>query len=204
MKAQRKAASWPALLTVMSGDNPGFCIELLDVNGKPAACHIQQLNSATVWYQRAADANGADWSGAGSIAEGFVGNGYGGGECSMAVINGNPAVCFYDKNGQDLRFIRASDADGSSWGGEQILDETSQAGIHCSLAEAGGRAFIVYYTESANQLMAIHAANAEASSWLAPELIAELPASYLDAAEISGKPAATYIAGNTAQYAVKY
>jgi PKD repeat protein len=196
--------SWPDPLVVMSGDNPGFYVRMRTVHGNPALCHIQQQNSHTVWYQRAADANGADWNSAGAIDEGFLGNGYGGGECSMAVINGNPAVCFFDYNAKQLRFIRANDADGNSWGSEQILDDSAQAGRYCKLAEAGGRAYIVYYIESAIKLMAIHAADANASTWHAPELIAELPTAYIDAAEISGQSSAAFIAGNTVHYAVKY
>jgi hypothetical protein len=196
--------AWPVLTTVMAGDNSGRNSCLLYVNSRPAIAHIQQYNAATVFYQRAADASGADWSGPGSIIESFVGNGYGGLECSMAIISGNPAICFYDKNGQNLRFHRALNADGSNWGAEQILDDTSRAGRYCSMAQADGRAFIVYFIESTTELVAIHAVDAEATLWSEPELIEAVSTSFPDAAELDGKAAAAYIRGNAVYFAVRY
>ncbi|MCB1188284.1 PKD domain-containing protein [bacterium] len=196
--------AWPDSVIAMSGDNPGFHVELLQVDGRPALCHIQQLNSATVWYQRSADMNGADWSGAGSIAEGFTGNGYGGGKCSMALVNGNPAVCFYDKNGQDLRFIRATDASGSSWGTELRLDEDAMAGRYCQLAQADGRAYIVYYAEGAGELRAVHAADSGATLWMEPLAITSAVGTYIGAAEIDDRPAAAFVSGNKVKFAVRY
>lgn len=195
---------WPALKTVMAGDNAGRNGCLLYVNSRPAVAHIQQYNAATVFYQRAGDATGIDWSGPGSISESFVGNGYGGTECSIAIVNGNPAICFYDKNGQDLRFHRALNDDGSAWGAEQILDDTSRAGRYCAMAQADGRAFIVYFVESTTELLAIHAEDAEATLWSEPELIEAVSTSFPDAAEVDGKAAAAYIRGNAVSFAVRY
>ncbi len=195
---------WPAPTTVMSDDNAGRHSCLLYVEQRPAVAHIQQYNAATIFYQRSADATGSDWSGAGSITESFVGNGFGGAESSMAIVSGNPAICFYDKNGQDLRFHRALNAQGSSWGAEQILDDTLKAGRYCSMAAAGGKAFIVYYVESANEFRAVHAQDGSALNWDTPLLIDAVVTSFPDAAVVDGKPAAAYIRGNTPYFAIRY
>ncbi len=33
---------------------------------------------------------------------------------SLAVVNGRPAISYYDANNRDLKYVRASDADGTA------------------------------------------------------------------------------------------
>lgn len=195
---------WPDAVEVLQGDKPGYDCKLLTVGSRPAICHIRTLPFAVVYYQRAANGDGTNWTGEEATEATFVGNGYGGRNCSAAVIDGNPAVCYYDHNGQFLRFVRAADATGASWGDEQILDETLEAGWRCQLIEAGGRACIVYVIESTNELAAIQAADSAATSWLPKEIILESAIDSLSATEVNGRPAAAYNRVGAVYYAVRY
>lgn len=41
---------------------------------------------------------------------------------SQAIVNGNPAISYYDVTNGDLKYVRASDASGTSWGTPVTLD----------------------------------------------------------------------------------
>ncbi|MFQ5858216.1 MAG: hypothetical protein ACE5LU_21645, partial [Anaerolineae bacterium] len=43
---------------------------------------------------------------------------------SLAVVNANPAISYYDLTNGDLKYVRATDASGSSWGTPVTLDST--------------------------------------------------------------------------------
>lgn len=196
--------SWPDPVEVLQGDSPGVYCELRTVNSRPAVCHVRQSPFRVVYYQRAANGDGSDWSGPDSITKTFVGNGYGGVSCSLAVIGGNPAICFWDVNAHDLRFIRATDAQGSAWGDEQLLAPTAQLGMSCRLLEAGGRSFIVYYIDETPELAAIQAVDSAATSWKPKQVIDGIAIGSLAAAEINGRPAAAYNHTGAVYYAVRY
>jgi hypothetical protein len=42
--------------------------------------------------------------------------------CSLAEIEGYPAIAYYDQNNGDLMYARANDANGGTWPVPQLLD----------------------------------------------------------------------------------
>lgn len=67
---------------------------------------------------------------------------------SMALTGGQPAICFQDLNENSLKFVRATDPSGSSWGDPVTVDTHGSVGAHASLAEVNGRAAMCYTTLS--------------------------------------------------------
>jgi hypothetical protein len=58
-------------------------------------------------------------------------------------VNGNPAISYYAATDGDLKYIRASDADGSTWNTPVIIDATG--GTYNSLTIVNGVPTIAYY-----------------------------------------------------------
>jgi len=81
-----------------------------------------------------------------------TGSGSPGKHCSLAVIAGNPAISYYDEETGDLKYVRALDAQGSSWGTPETVDSLGNVGTYTSLAEVDGKAAISYYDEGNKDL----------------------------------------------------
>jgi hypothetical protein len=80
------------------------------------------------------------------------GSGGAGTHASLAVIAGNPAISYYDASGGDLKYVRALDANGSTWGIPERVDSFGNVGTFTSLAEVDGLAAISYYDEDKRDL----------------------------------------------------
>ncbi|NKB25005.1 MAG: hypothetical protein GKR87_11645 [Kiritimatiellae bacterium] len=85
------------------------------VSGNPAIS-FQAGNG--LWYVRANDADGTTWSSAQLIES--VGSGTGG-NCSLAVVDGRPAISYHDQY-EGLKFVQANDGNGALWGTPITLD----------------------------------------------------------------------------------
>jgi len=71
---------------------------------------------------------------------------------SLAVIAGSPAVSYYDAGNGDLKYVRALNANGSSWSTPQIVDSIGDVGLYTSLAEIDGRPAISYHDSTSGHL----------------------------------------------------
>jgi len=89
-----------------------------------------------------------------------------------AIIDGFPAVAYYNDTDDDLMFVRALDAKGSDpWGVPQTLDSMDNTGRHISLGIAGdppGYPAVSYYKDSGGDLRFVRAENKEGFTWRAP------------------------------------
>lgn len=65
-----------------------------------------------VWVL-AASAVSAQWTT--TVADEGVIGGNVGQYTSNAIVNGNPAIAYYDVDGRDLKYVRATDASGTTW-----------------------------------------------------------------------------------------
>ncbi len=72
--------------------------------------------------------------------------------CSLAVVNGNPAISYYAAFNSNLKYVRALDASGTSWGAPQALDSTGFVGQYTSLTEVNGNPAISYYDSTNTNL----------------------------------------------------
>ena len=127
--------SWGAPVTLDSTGNVGSYTSLAVVNGNPAISYYEQTN-ADLRYVRATTASGTlagDWGAPVTLdSTGDVGS-----YTSLAVVNGNPAISYYDQTNGDLRYVRASDASGTTWPAGTTADSgfgTGNVGRYTSLA----------------------------------------------------------------------
>jgi uncharacterized repeat protein (TIGR01451 family) len=102
---------WAGPLAVATTGTVGQFASLLVVNGNPA---ISYYNTSTtdLAYVRATNINGTTW-GVPVFAE-ASGQSIGQ-NSSMIVVNGNPAICYYNVSSGDAKYIRSYDANGALW-----------------------------------------------------------------------------------------
>jgi hypothetical protein len=70
----------------------------------------------------------------------------------VAVINGRPAISYYDWDNQDLKFIQATDAGGAAWQVPITVDAPGIVGYYTSLAEVNGLPAISYASPTSGEL----------------------------------------------------
>jgi len=86
------------------------------------------------------------------------------------LVQGNPAVVYYlDGPDDDLYFIRANDANGTSWGDPVLIESANNSGKHCSIAIIGGWPAVAYADQTDGELTYCRADNAWGSAWQTPQ-----------------------------------
>jgi hypothetical protein len=121
---------------------------------------------------------------------------------SMAIVNGRPAMCYYDGTGtaRDLMYVRALDATGTAWGNPIAVDTTGQVGEHCTLLVVNGRPAISYYQYSdasgsaVSNLKYVRATDADGTAWGSP-LTLDNGGRYHSMIIVNGNPAISYDSG---------
>lgn len=91
----------------------------------------------------------------------------GGGEFAAKMVGGLPAVAYRDTAGQ-LRFARALDQRGLSWGAPVLVDPVAQISGTVSLEVVNGVPAISYYSSMAKALMYVRATDSQGVTWGAP------------------------------------
>ncbi len=64
---------------------------------------------------------------------------------SLAVVNGNPAICYRDVGFATLKYVRAINPSGTAWGTPVTIDSIGFTGDFTSLAVVNGNPAISYY-----------------------------------------------------------
>ena len=84
----------------------------------------------------------------------------------MAVVNGNPAISFYDSTNGKPTYVRALDAQGNTWGTPVAVDISGSNGWFTSLLVVDGNPAISYY--DANHLKYVRATDRSGVAWGTP------------------------------------
>lgn len=124
---------------------------------------------------------------------------------SLSIINGNPAIAFYDHSKQKLKFMRATDPSGTAWSAQMTLDAVGfySGGTKISLTAINGNPAIAY--EGNNTLKYIRASDANGTSWGSVIAIGSLnTGESVSLATINGNPAITYLDINFSTKGLKY
>jgi hypothetical protein len=114
---------WNSPVVVDSEGNSGTAAAMKVVNGNPAIAYIDFENGGK--YVRALDANGDSW---GSPVQ--PDTAYHAEFDTLEIVNGRPAICYqrYGAKPPELGFIRATDANGDSWGSPQVIQSGDSDG----------------------------------------------------------------------------
>lgn len=161
-------SAWGAPVTVVTSVN-SITMSLAYINEKPAIAY-PDANSNSLRYVRASDTNGTSWPASITVETNPPGIGR---EPSMTTINGNPAISYNDPVNGQLKFCRAMNANGTSWGPNQILD-TGTVGRYSSLGNINGPPAVAYFDGSVNRLKYIRAIDSDGAEpvWSKPSATA--------------------------------
>lgn len=180
--------SWGSPVTIETGSTTTPC--LTTINGNPA---ISYWTSAGLKYVRATNADGTGWSSP-IFADTTIQSGY---FCSLITVNGYPAISYgVGPPSNTLKYVRATDANGTAWGTSLVLDNTLPSTPTTSMVVVNGNPAIAYSGSSG--LKYIRAADASGSSWGSISTIVSGSGSigtYATMAIVNGNPAISYYGG---------
>ena len=108
------------------------------------------------------NAHSTDWVSRGP-ADNSTGNF--GSYASMAVVNGYPAIAYYDGTAGDLKYVRAADARGNSWLAPVTLASGGDVGQHPSLSIINGNPAVSYYDATNGTLCYIRSTDNSGVFW---------------------------------------
>ena len=152
--------------------------------GTPQA--VPSVNA--VKYVRATSSSGAAWNAPLVLDSTGVVGAY----TSLAVVNGNPAISYYDETNGALKYVRATDVSGTAWGTPITIDNAAAVGEHTSLAVIGGKPAITYYDRTNGDLNYVLATDASGTAWNAPLVIDGAGGDYTSLVEHNGNAAVSY------------
>lgn len=181
--------SW-SVLAVEVDSVGGEFTSLGVISGNPAISYYTPPNVADLKFVRATDANGTAWGTPVTIdSTGDVGQ-----YTSLASVNGNPAISYFDATNGNLKFVRATSSTGAAWNAPLVLDSTGVVGAYTSLAVVNGNPAISYYDETNSALKYVRATDTSGTAWGTPITIdnAGVVGEHTSLAVIGGKPAITY------------
>ncbi len=160
------AVGWFPSAEIVSG-NPAVAYQEREYNTfYPYGFHLR--------YVRAADSSGMTWN-TPAVLDNDLSPAS---RQSLAVINGNPAISYvnFDDSPFDflchLKFIRATDAVGSSWGTPVVVVPAADASVSISLTSVGGNPAILYMGTSDSRIRFIRAINPSGTAWGSPVIVA--------------------------------
>jgi uncharacterized delta-60 repeat protein len=101
-----------------------------------------------------------------------------GSESKMILVDGTPAIAYYDATNKDLKYVRAQDARGTSWNTPITVVSRGDVGRFPSLQVINGNPAITYYDETNKTLMYVRSTDVPGVGWgnptaiLAPNILA--------------------------------
>lgn len=161
----------------------GFHLTL--INGHPAVAMHQHSDDALV-YMRALNAEGTEWEEPLTVDDDVPPTQYGraatiGREPFLLEVDGHPAIAYGETGSNDandrLKYVRANDANGTSWGDPKILHtgahEDEKMGLNPEIVFLGGVP-VVFYGRNDDRILdievlLIRAEDPAGITWGAPE-----------------------------------
>ncbi|MCB1186889.1 PKD domain-containing protein [bacterium] len=84
---------------------------------------------------------------------------------SLVVVDGQPAISYYDGGNTNLMYVRAEDVNGQAWGSPMTIDNVFSVGEFTSMAVVQGHPAISYYADVQQDLKYIRALDPQGMSW---------------------------------------
>ncbi len=137
--ADAVGSAWGASVSVVSpgisDSTMGAANSLAVVNGNPAISYVDP-NDDRLKFVRATDASGAGW---GAPVDADSSNQAGEfATTSLRIVNGFPAISYWDLHDKVLMFVRATNASGTAWGTPVQIGGTGVRVVATSLVIVGG------------------------------------------------------------------
>jgi PKD repeat protein len=163
LDASGSAWSDPVYVDFLHGSQVDDC-SLAEVDGTPA---ISFGIGATgrLGYIRAADAAGTTWN---DLVWVDPNTSHRGENTSLLVVDGFPAIGYYDVSTHDLKFVRALDNDGITWGMPVDVDTANLTGAYASMQIVAGNPALAYYYVTGKDLRFVRALDNDGTSWGTP------------------------------------
>lgn len=196
-----EGSDWPAANVAVvdgsGGPDMGRYSSLIELDGKPAIAYYNATNGDLrfAYLSGTEPTEPTDWTIVTIDSTDVVGQ-----HASLAIIDGNPAIAYYDTTNKNLKFARASDATGTTWPGGNIVTadgSSAKTGLFAALSVFGGRPAIAYQDETNHDLKFAWASDAQGSSWPSTNILTVDGAgtqvgSHASMASINGMPAIAY------------
>jgi len=184
---------WSSPVTVDTG-GVGSHTSMIIVNNRPAISYYDHTHG-NLKYVRAINSHGTTWLPPVTVDTG--GTAYVGFYTSMAIVNGTPAITYYDHTHGNLKYVRAINSSGSAWFPPVTVDTGGAIGNvgQCpSITIALGRPAISYYDYTHKNLKYVRATNNIGSDWSTPVAVASAGkvGQYTSMAIINRHPAISY------------
>ncbi|MGB0863049.1 MAG: T9SS type A sorting domain-containing protein [Saprospiraceae bacterium] len=161
-----KGATWGSAITVDNGSFSGaYGMDMAIINGNPAIANSAH-NLFDIRYTRASNTAGDFWNSTVVVASNVSSSAIE--HIDLQEVNGKPAIAYYDSDDKDLYYVRAADANGTTWNTPVLVASTGDVGKHLSLSIINGRPAISYYDETNGDLMYVRANDTGGSSWGTP------------------------------------
>ncbi len=120
---------------------------------------------------------------------------------SMALVNGNPAIAYYDETSGDLKYCRALSTNGGTWGAPVVahVGGASLVGKFPSLAVVNGRPAVAYHDDTADDLKYVRANDINGATWAPALTVASVGnvGQYAQLKVVNGRPAIAYFDATT-------
>jgi hypothetical protein len=131
-------------------DGIGYHNSLALIGGKPAIAYAYISGTNELWYSRSSDAEGAsleDWSV--PVRIDHDGSAPIGVDCSLAQVNGRPAVAYHADNRLRYAWSSSQSGEGEDDWNIRIIDSdgASTVGRYASLAVISGKPAVAYYDQ---------------------------------------------------------
>lgn len=165
------------------------------VGGNPAIAYLDST-SGDLKFVRATTRNGSAWGT--PVLVHIGGANLVGRHPSLGVIDGAPAIAYYDATQGDLLFVRANNSSGSSWGTPVVVASAGNVGEWCRLLiPPRENPIILCYNRGKGQVELYPAVDPKGAAWSSMPLVIDGgrgadAGEYVDAALIGGVPAVVY------------
>ena len=166
-----RGSLWPAVPIVVDANAATLksFLSLAAVNGRPAVAYTARTPSLSLqqlMFKMASDASGTSFATAAAVVVVPAVNVQ---YTSLAVVNGRPALAYYDPDATGLRYMRASDGTGASWPSTPVAVTSASvhrdAGRYANLLVVAGNPAIVYYSDASTSLVYVRASDVNGGAW---------------------------------------
>lgn len=174
-----KGMNWPnGSSNVYTVDSTVFAgligVEMTIINGNPAITSVvvSQTEEGYINYTRAGNASGTTWNSTVTVVTGISPPSNQKPIVNLKMVNGHPAIAYYNTIDENLYFVRANDANGNTWGTPVLVDSQGNVGDWLSMEVVDGQPAISYQDVTNGDLKYVRATRTNGNSWATPITVA--------------------------------